>query len=208
MKKEEIGTRQTRMISTEFTVREEENSPTIEGYFAVFNSDYDIALGMSESIAPGAFTEALGGDIRALINHDTTLVLGRNTKNTLELREDSHGLWGKVRINPNDSEAMNLYERVKRGDVDGCSIGFDIAEEKTDFLENGDIHWTIEKVLPLYEVSAVTFPAYQETNISARSEQKEEIEKRKSDAWKKRMKERLNNGTESTNDAQGTGQAE
>lgn len=208
MKKEEIGTRQTRMISTEFTVREEENSPTIEGYFAVFNSDYDIAPGMSESIAPGAFTEALGGDIRALVNHDTTLVLGRNTKNTLELREDSHGLWGKVRINPNDSEAMNLYERVKRGDVDGCSIGFDIAEEKTDFLENGDVHWTIEKVLPLYEVSAVTFPAYQETNISARSEQKEEIEKRKSDAWKKRMKERLNNGTESTNDAQGTGQAE
>ena len=201
MKKENIGTRQTRMVTTEFTTRDDDNSPVIEGYFAVFNSNYDIAPGMSESIAPGAFTEALGGDIRALVNHDTTLVLGRNTKNTLELREDSHGLWGRVRINPNDSEAMNLYERVKRGDVDGCSIGFDIAEEKTDFLENGDVHWTIERVLPLYEVSAVTFPAYQETNVSARSAQKEEIEKRKAEAWKKKMKERLSNGIKSIDEA-------
>lgn len=201
MKKENIGTRQTRMVSTDFITRDDDNSPVIEGYFAVFNSNYDIAPGMSESIAPGAFTEALGGDIRALVNHDTTLVLGRNTKNTLELREDSHGLWGQVRINPNDTEAMNLYERVKRGDVDGCSIGFDIAEEKTDFLENGDIHWTIEKVLPLYEVSAVTFPAYQETNVSARSAQKAEIEKRQSEAWKERMKARLNNGIKGTDEA-------
>lgn len=208
MKNREIGTRQTSMRATEFAARDDDNTPVIEGYFAVFNSNYDIAPGMSESIAPGAFSEALGGDIRALVNHDTTLVLGRNTKNTLELREDSHGLWGQVRINPNDSEAMNLYERVKRGDVDGCSIGFDIAEEKTDFLENGDVHWTIEKVLPLYEVSAVTFPAYQETNVSARAAQKDEIEKRKNDAWKQRMKERLSNGFKSTDGTQRDGQPE
>lgn len=207
-KRDNIGARQTRMTSTEFTVREEENSPIIEGYFAVFNSNYDIAPGMSESIAPGAFSEALGGDIRALVNHDTTLVLGRNTKNTLELREDSHGLWGQVRINPNDTEAMNLYSRVKRGDVDGCSIGFDIAEEETEFLENGDVHWTIKKVLPLYEVSAVTFPAYQETNVSARSAQKEEIEKRKNEAWKERMKERVKHGIKSIDETPGDGQPE
>ena len=208
MKRDDIGTRQTRMKATEFTVREENNTPTIEGYFAVFNSNYDIAPGMSESIAQGAFSEALGGDIRALVNHDTTLVLGRNTNSTLELREDSHGLWGQVRINPNDSEAMNLYERVKRGDVDGCSIGFDIAEEKTEFLDNGDVHWTIEKVLPLYEVSAVTFPAYQDTNVSARTMQKEEIEKRKNEAWKEQMKARVKNGTQSTDETQGTDRPE
>lgn len=187
-----IGNRQTRMICTEFKTREDgDSNPTIEGYFAVFNSNYDIAPGMSESIAPGAFSEALGGDVRALVNHDTTLVLGRNKAGTLELREDSHGLWGQVRINPNDSAAMDLYERVKRGDVDGCSIGFDIAEEKTDFLDGGDVHFTIEKVLPLYEVSACTFPAYQETNVSARTAQVEEIRKREADAWKTKMKERL-----------------
>lgn len=202
MNNRDIGMRQTRMVCTEFKTREDgENSPTIEGYFAVFNSNYDIVDGVSESIAPGAFTEALGGDVRALVNHDTTLVLGRNKAGTLELREDSHGLWGQVRINPNDSAAVDLYERVKRGDVDGCSIGFDIAEEKTDFLDNGDVHFTIEKVNPLYEVSCCTFPAYQETNISARTAQVEEIRKREADAWKKKMKERLHNGTKSADEA-------
>ena len=78
-----IGSRQTRMICTEFNTREDGDNPLIEGYFAVFNSNYDIGWGMSESIAPGAFTEALGGDVRALVNHDSTLVLGRNKANTL-----------------------------------------------------------------------------------------------------------------------------
>lgn len=202
-KRDGIGNRQTRMVCTEFQTREDSGSPTIEGYFAVFNSNYEMGYGMSESIAPGAFTEALGGDVRALVNHDTTLVLGRNKANTLELREDSHGLWGSVRINPNDSDAMNLYERVKRGDVSGCSIGFDIAEEETEFLENGDVHFTIKKVLPLFEVSCCSFPAYEDTNISARSAQVEEIRKRERDAWKSRMKERLSHGTQSIDDAKG-----
>lgn len=190
-----IGERQTRMICTKFDVREDgDGNPSIEGYFAVFNSNYDMGWGMSESIAPGAFSEALGGDVRALVNHDTTLVLGRNKAGTLELREDSHGLWGKVQINPNDSAAMDLYERVKRGDVDGCSIGFDIAEEETEFLENGDVHWTIKKVMPLYEVSACTFPAYEDTNVSARTAQRDEIKKRRAESWRTQMKERLTHG--------------
>lgn len=182
---------QTRVKNTEFTTREDGDGLFIEGYFAVYNSNYDIAEGMSESIAPGAFTEALSGDVRALVNHDTTLVLGRTKANTLELREDTHGLWGRVRINPKDSSALDLYERVKRGDVDGCSIGFDIAEEKAEYLENGDFHWTIEKVMPLYEVSACTFPAYQETNVAARSAQKAEIERRSLELWKTEQKSRL-----------------
>lgn len=192
MNRDGIGSRQTRMICTDFETREDDGNPIIEGYFAVFNSNYDIAPGMSESIAPGAFTEALGGDVRALINHDTTLVLGRNKANTLELKEDSHGLWGRIRVNPKDSAAMDLYERVKRGDVSGCSIGFGIEEEKTEFLENGDVHWTIEKVNPLAEVSCCSFPAYQDTNISARSAQVEEIKRRERETWKAKMKERLN----------------
>lgn len=80
---------------------------------------------------------------------------------------------------------------MKRGDVDGCSIGFDIAEEETEFLENGDVHWTIKKVNPLYEVSCCTFPAYQETNVSARTAQRDEIEKRRAEAWRTEMKARL-----------------
>lgn len=70
--------------------------------------------------------------VRALIDHETRLVLGRSKAGTLELREDSHGLWGKIRINPNDTDAMNLYNRVKRGDVDQCSFGFNIVKEDTE----------------------------------------------------------------------------
>ena len=201
MNREGIGMRQVRMINTDFTTREDGDELTIEGYFAVFNSVYQITSSLSESIAPGAFTEALGGDVRALVNHDTTLVLGRNTANTLELREDSHGLWGRVRINPNDSAAVDSYERIKRGDVDGCSIGFDITEEETEYRDDGSIHWTIKKVNPLYEVSVCTFPAYEQTNVQAREEQVATLKKREREAWQAQMKERLKHGTQSTNEA-------
>lgn len=176
--------------SGEFKTREDSEEMVIEGYFAVFNSNYEMWEGASESIAPGAFTSSLGGDIRALTNHDTTLVLGRNKVHTLELKEDAHGLWGRIIINPNDSDAVNTYERVKRGDVDQCSIGFMIRSEETDFRDDGSIHWTITDV-ELFEVSVCTFPAYEETGVSARHRDAEELKKRASEAWKLKMNERL-----------------
>lgn len=182
--------RQMRSVASEFQTREDGENLKIEGYFAVFNSIYDIGAGMSEEIAPGAFSETLSGDIRALVNHDTTLVLGRTSAHTLELREDTRGLWGSISINPNDTDAMNLYQRVKRGDVSQCSFGFDILEEDTEIRENGDVHWTIKKV-KLYEVSCCTFPAYESTNISARSEERDRLLERKAEAWRTKMKERI-----------------
>ena len=176
--------------SGEFKTREDSGEMTIEGYFAVFNSDYEMWEGASESIAPGAFTSSVGGDIRGLTNHDTTLVLGRTKAHTLELKEDSHGLWGKITINPKDSDAVNTYERVKRGDVDQCSIGFMIRSEETDFRDDGSIHWTITDV-ELFEVSVCTFPAYEETGVSARHRDADELKKRASEAWKLKMKDRL-----------------
>ena len=176
--------------SGEFKTREDSGEMTIEGYFAVFNSDYEMWEGASESIAPGAFTSSVGGDIRGLTNHDTTLVLGRTKAHTLELKEDTHGLWGRITINPKDSDAVNTYERVKRGDVDQCSIGFMIRSEETDFRDDGSIHWTITDV-ELFEVSVCTFPAYEETGVSARHRDAEELKKRASEAWKLRMKDRL-----------------
>jgi HK97 family phage prohead protease len=137
-------------------------------------------------------------DIRALINHDTTLVLGRTKSGTLTLKEDTRGLWGHIDINPNDVDAMNLYERVKRGDVDQCSFGFEIRSEDTEISENGDIHWTITGV-DLYEVSCCTFPAYEATSISAREKQRDDIKKRELDQWKATMKARLKNGIKGTN---------
>ena len=189
----ERETRQLRTVATQFETRDDGGVPHISGYFAVFNSNYEIAPGMSESIAPGAFSNTLAGDIRALINHDTTLVLGRTKAGTLALKEDTRGLWGDVQINPNDQDAMNLYERVKRGDVDQCSFGFWIISEETDFREDGSIHWTIKEV-ELFEVSACTFPAYEATNISAREAQRDHIRARELEAWKERMKGAVKHG--------------
>lgn len=196
--------RQMRSIASKFETRESEDGLFIEGYFSVFNSNYELWTGATESVAPGAFANTLGGDIRALIDHETRLVLGRNKSGTLELREDSHGLWGRIKINPNDQDAVNLYERVKRGDVDQCSFGFEIVREDTEFRDDGSVHWTILEV-KLYEVSVVTFPAYEETSVSARKKDFEEIQKRKNEKWRADMKSRLKgaiNGTESTGAAQ------
>ena len=191
MEKMDREIRQVRSIASQFETREAEGDLSIEGYFSVFNSDYELWPGATESVAPGAFSETLGNDIRALVNHDSTLVLGRNKAGTLELREDSHGLWGKIKVNPNDSDAMNLYERVKRGDVNQCSFGFMIESEKTDFREDGSVHWTIEKV-NLFEVSVCTFPAYEATEVSARKADYEEIQKRKTEKWRAEMHAKLN----------------
>lgn len=182
--------RQMRSIASKFETREAEDSLYIEGYFSVFNTNYDLWEGASESVAPGAFSNTLGRDIRALIDHETRLVLGRNKSHTLELREDEHGLWGRITINPNDQDAMNLYERVKRGDVDQCSFGFDIVREDTEIGADGSVHWTIREVV-LYEVSVVTFPAYEETSVSARKADFEAIQRRQNDEWRARMTARL-----------------
>lgn len=189
--------RQLRAMATQFETREDGDTPHITGYFAVFNSVYEIGPGMTESVAPGAFSKAIaGGDIRALVNHDTTLVLGRTKAGTLELREDSRGLWGDVTINPNDRDAMNLYERVKRGDVDQCSFGFgEPFTEDTEVNDDGSVHWTLKEV-NLHEVSACTFPAYKDTNISARAKERDDLKARKLSAWKERMKEAMKNGSE------------
>lgn len=184
--------RQMRTVDAQFTTRENDSgNPCIEGYFAVFNSNYDLGYGMSESIAPGAFDGTIADDIRALINHDTTLVLGRTTADTLKLRQDKHGLWGHIDINPNDTDAMNLYARVQRGDVTQCSFGFDILDEETEFRGENEVHWTI-KTVKLYEVSCCTFPAYEQTSISAREKDLKEIKKRSLEAWKDNMRKRLN----------------
>jgi len=176
-------------LATFETRADETGDLYISGYFSVFNSIYELWDGATESIADTAFDGALSDDIRCLINHDTRLVLGRTKSNTLTLKTDSRGLWGEVKINPNDQDAMNLYERVKRGDVDQCSFGFEILKE--EFTDNGNsVHWTIEKV-KLYEVSIVTFPAYTDTSVSARKHEFNELKKRNHEAWQQRTLKKL-----------------
>ena len=187
--------RQVRSVCSEFKTRADEvGDMYISGYFSVFNSNYEIFDGATESIAETAFDGALSDDIRCLIDHETRLVLGRTKANTLTLKTDSRGLWGEVKINPNDQDAVNLYERVKRGDVDQCSFGFDILEEEFD--DRGtSVHWTIKKV-KLYEVSVVTFPAYKDTSVSARKEELKTIRKRALEVEKTRLLDKLKKRSE------------
>ena len=183
--------RQTRMIRSELETRQEgESEMSIEGYFAVFGQETELWPGAFEEIAPGAFDETLGNDIRALINHDTTLVLGRNKAGTLELKTDSYGLWGRIKINPNDTDAVNVYQRVKRGDVDQCSFGFNILAEETDWRDDGSVKWTITNI-DLHEVSICTFPAYETTGVQARKAEVEQHRARLFEARRNKLKERV-----------------
>ena len=183
--------RQVRCVDQQFQTRSANDDLFIEGYFSVFNSEYPLWEGASEIVKPGAFTNSVSGDVRALINHDSSLVLGRTKAGTLTLRQDERGLWGSIRINRDDVDAMNLYARVQRGDVDQCSFGFDIKRETFVDLGDGKCRWEIEEVDPLYEVSVCTFPAYTETSVSARKQDLAEIEKRRAEAWRSDMKKKL-----------------
>lgn len=181
-------------IPTTFTARDaEDGARYIEGYFARYDDTYTITPDMSESIVPGAFNNLAGGDIRALVNHNTDLVLGRNIARTLELRDDPTGLWGRIRINPNDTDATNCLARVERGDVTQCSIGMEIVREETELRADGGTHWTIREAV-LWEVSVCTFPAYEKTHVDARSADRAEWQRRELEAWKINMRGRLKHG--------------
>lgn len=189
-------TRQCRSAPTQYRAASEDGKRYIEGYFAVFGDMYELWPGATESIAPTAFDGALNDDIRALIDHRTELVLGRSNKSvhTLELRVDSHGLWGRIEINENDIDATNIYARLERGDVDQASFGFEILDEETEYRDDGSVHWTIKKV-KLYEVSVCTFPAYEATSLNARHKVYDKFKKRQMEIWRKETLRRLKNGS-------------
>lgn len=182
-------------------VREDNGRRYLEGYFAVFGDTYRVWDGWVETIERGAFARylATGEDVKVLWNHDSNIVLGSTGNSTASLREDDTGLWGSVEINENDQEAVSAYARVQRGDVSGCSFGFEIARQEEWWDEDGVYHTKITEVDPLYEVSPCTFPAYAATSISARAKQSlenarekfEEAKKKKREEWRESMKKRL-----------------
>lgn len=177
-------------MTAEFETREVDGQKHISGYFAVFGSQYQLWADAVETIDPGAFDLAADKDVRALTNHDTTLVLGRTTAGTLLLQVDDHGLWGDILINEADQDAVNLYERVRRRDVTQCSFGFDIIKELREETPNGITAWHLQSV-KLWEVSVCTFPAYQETAVEARKQELAQIQKRKTELWREQMHARL-----------------
>lgn len=150
-------------------VRERDGGRYLEGYFAVFDREYLVYGDWVETIAPGAFGAhlATGADVKILWNHNHDIVLGSTAAKTATLREDNVGLFGSVLINEQDQDAVNAYARVSRGDVDGCSIGFDIVRQEESW-EN-ETYRTRLLEIKLYEGSPCTFPAYTDTSINARA---------------------------------------
>lgn len=164
-------------FKSDLKTRSEDNGDRyIEGYFAVFGQPTELWNGWFEQISQGAFADSIAhNDIRCLFNHEDGFVLGRTSSGTLELSEDVHGLWGRVKINPNDRSAMDVYARVERGDISGCSFGFFPTKEQFEDRPDGTVLNTIIDTDTI-EVSVCTFPAYPQTEIQAR---KQDINSRK-----------------------------
>lgn len=143
-------------------------SPTITGYAAIFNKLSVDLGGFRERIAPGAFSRALeeGHDVRALVGHDPDKVLGRAKSGTLKMEQNTKGL--KVRIKPPDTQAgRDIVTSIRRGDVSQMSFAFKTIEDAWNTEDGGEIR-TLKDV-ELFDVSPVTFPAYPDTTVAARS---------------------------------------
>jgi HK97 family phage prohead protease len=146
--------------------RADDGKRTLVGYAAVWNRLADIGGWFQEQIAPGAFTDAIKGDVRALVDHDTGRVIGRTKSGTLRLAEDGTGLRVEIDV-PDTSDGNDLWVLVERGDISGMSFGFRVTKETWD--ETGDVPVRTIQALELMEVSAVAFPAYDDTTIGLRS---------------------------------------
>ena len=142
--------------------------PKIAGHAAVFNSLSEDLWGFREKIAPGAFGEALAkSDIRALLNHDPNYVLGRTKNGTLRAWEDDTGL--AVEIDPPRTRwAGDLLVSIERGDISQMSFAFRVGEEEWGEVD-GVKERTIISFDEIFDVSAVTYPAYPETDVSIRA---------------------------------------
>jgi HK97 family phage prohead protease len=139
---------------------------TLVGYAATFNSPADIGGWWMETIAPGAFADQLTADVRALVDHDTGKVIGRTKSGTLRLSEDSKGLRVEIDV-PETTVGNDLWVLVERGDISGMSFGFVVTKQEWD--ETVDPPRRTIQAVSLAEVSAVAFPAYDDTTIGKRS---------------------------------------
>lgn len=166
-----VEKRELRYIPFDFEIREEgDKNPRLVGYASLFDKEAEIGGFWREKVAPGAYKKTIQeNDIRALWNHNTDLVLGRNKANTLHLEEDKKGL--RVEIIPPDTQAgRDAITSIRRQDVSQMSIAFAAIKQEWILPEDSrELATRIIKEARLYEVSPVTFPAFEETSIATRS---------------------------------------
>lgn len=164
-------------------VRAGEGEYTIDGRPVVYDTPTDIGGWFEETIVSGALNDTNLSDVRFCKNHDTSNVFARskNGKGTMALTPDDKGLAIRAEVDaPGNPLAATLYSEVNRGDIDGMSFMFTVGEERWEDLDTDYPKRFITKIDTIFEVSAVTFPAYPTTTISARAE--EALENARSEA--------------------------
>ena len=184
--KNQKGQKESRMVSFQGRLEcrdAQEDSPRIiSGYAAVFNQVAQIGrwYRYKEQIASGAFEGCNYDKCVACFNHNTDNILARYSSGTLKLSVDEVGLRFEFEV-PNTTVGNDMYELVKRGDISQCSFAFVVSEESWKYDEQNDENdlRTIEKIAELWDVSLVTYPAYEGTSVDARSAEEESFMERK-----------------------------
>lgn len=165
-----------RSYNFEVRAEESETGNIITGRPIVYNSRTDLGW-FDEIIEPGALNNTDLTDVRFLVNHDTSKIpLARSRRNngnsTMQLTTDNDGLGIRVTLDTeNNTEARSLYSAVQRGDISGMSFMFGIRDEEWEDLDSDHPTRHIKDISTVVEVSAVTFPAYESTEINARSKE-------------------------------------
>lgn len=153
----------------------DEGAMVLTGYAAKFNTQSEDLGGFRETVMPGAFARSIrdGQDVKFLMNHNPDYVMGRTKNGTLKLEEDGTGLRFRV-VLPSTQAARDLYANVKRGDIDQCSFAFQAKSQSWEDGRdgNGDLYANRKLMdVDLMDCSAVTYPAYQDTEVKARNKE-------------------------------------
>lgn len=167
--------KETRHYSFEIrTEQNEEHGTFVAGRPIVFNADTDLGY-FTERISQDALTDTDLRDVRFLVNHNTDMIpLARsrnnNANSTMQMSVTEEGMDIRVDLDiEGNTEAKNLYSAIKRGDITGMSFMFTVDEDRWEGLETDHPTREILKIGKVFEVSAVTFPAYEQTSIEAAS---------------------------------------
>ncbi|HGJ3375610.1 TPA: HK97 family phage prohead protease [Salmonella enterica subsp. enterica serovar Oranienburg] len=164
--------REIRCYSGEVRAEQHDQQPTrIIGYGSVFNSRSEPLWGFREIIKPGAFDDVLGDDVRGLFNHDPNFILGRSASGTLTVSTDERGL--RYYIEAPDTQTIRdlVLAPMLRGDINQSSFAFRVARDGERWYEDeeGVVIREISRFSRLFDVSPVTYPAYQEADSGVRS---------------------------------------
>lgn len=180
--------KEIRHLTNNIEVRNDEESEDniIVGYSLKFNRWSEDLGGFKEIISPGALEGADMSDVRALIDHMPTNIIGRNIAGSLKLEVDDIGLKFRCKL-PNTSYARDLMENIRNGNINQCSFAFKVEDEEIDYDEETDMFTrTVKKFAEILDVSVVTYPAYRDTDVAPAVRS---INKIKDEAQEKRDKD-------------------